>query len=112
MLPWNNPIIAYRLYNIPILNYWAWVLLGCVFVALAVVGHVAWGWAMFGLAVDWNIESTNYSAGKSNHLEFYIVYLLLNDDIREKQKKHFCDWIRSENAPRRHWLAVLWRRSS
>ena len=95
----NRHILTYHLYNIFILNYWAWVLLGCVFIGLAATGYLGWGWALFGLAVTWNIMHTNYTARKSNHLDFYIVYLLLDDDIRASQKKHFCEWIRSEDAP-------------
>jgi hypothetical protein len=76
-----------------------WVLLGCIFVALAATGYLGGGWALFGVTVMWSIMHTNYTAKKLNHLSFYIVDLLLDDNIRSSQKKHFCEWIRSESAP-------------
>ncbi|MDO8476649.1 MAG: hypothetical protein Q7W02_10765 [Candidatus Rokubacteria bacterium] len=91
--------MLYHLYDILVVKYWAWILLGCVLLGLAATGYVAWGWALFGVALIWYWMSKNYGARQSNHLSFYIVYLLLDDDIREKQKKRFREWIRSEKAP-------------
>ena len=105
MMPLNRLTLAYYLYNIFILNYWGFVLLGCVVLGLAATGRLGWGWALFWVAVIWNIMSANHRARKSNHLDYYIVYLLLNDDIRASQKTRFCEWIRSEDAPNAMSLA-------
>ncbi len=99
MTHWHKQAIYYHLYNIFVVKYWAWVLLGCVLVGLAATGYLGWGWAFFWLAVILNIMSRSHEARESNHLISYIVYLLLDDDIREGQKKKFREWIRSENAP-------------
>ena len=77
MIPLNRYTLAYHLYNVFILKHWMWVLLGLSFIGLAATGHLGWGWALFGAAVAWDIMHTNYTARKSNHLDFYIVYLLL-----------------------------------
>lgn len=99
MKGWHRQLVTYHLYNILIVNYWACILLGCVLLGLAAVGYVAWGWALFGVALIWYWMSKNHGARQSNHLSYYIVYLLLDDEIRETQKKRFREWIRSEKAP-------------
>src|SRR5882762_4006867 len=92
-------VLVYHLYNIFVLNYWGWVLLGFAFLGLAAMGYLGWGWTFFGLATILNIMSRSYDARKSNALDSYIVCLLLDDETREKQKGKFQEWIRSENAP-------------
>ena len=104
----NRSLMSYYLYYVFVLNYWAWILLACIFIGLAAAGYLGWGWALFGVAVMWSIMHVNHTARKQNHLSYYIVYLLLSDDIRASQKTHFCDWIRSEDAPT---ASVLMRRA-
>lgn len=88
----------YHLYNILVVNYWAWILLGCVLAGIAALGYLPWGWALFGIAIIWYLMNQNYGATKANHLSSYIVYLLLDDDIREIQKKRFREWVHAPNG--------------
>src|SRR2546426_6526200 len=99
MTRWNRPVVLGYLYIILVENYWAWILLGLVPIGLAATGHLGWGWALFVVAVIWYIMSSNYKARKSNHLDQYIVYLLLNDSIREKHSKDVRRLIQSIDAP-------------
>jgi hypothetical protein len=56
------------------------------------------GWILFAILLTWYFYSMKYNHLKRIHLENYIVYLLLNDEIRENHKKKFGDWIRESDA--------------
>lgn len=56
------------------------------------------GWILFVLAVAWHIFSMKYQHMKRLNLNHYIVYLLLNDEIRTKHKNEFGKWIQQSNA--------------
>ena len=64
------------------------------------------GWILFVLAVFWGGKSLSFSHRKRLHLDYYVAYLLLNDDIRERHKKDFQQWIRSAEAPNASTLAA------
>jgi hypothetical protein len=72
--------------------------------ALATLGAVLTGrfslvpWTLFALAGVWHIGSRLQHARTTNNLDCYIVYLLLDDEIRAKQKATFIDWIRETPA--------------
>jgi hypothetical protein len=41
----------------------------------------------------------NLSPSKRLHLDYYVVYLLLDDKIRDQHKQNFQQWIRDSKAP-------------
>jgi hypothetical protein len=56
------------------------------------------GWILFTLLLVWFFMSTRLSQGKRLHLNYYIVYLLLDDTTRENHKRDFQKWIRESDA--------------
>jgi len=52
-----------------------------------------WGWILFAVLFVWYVASMSYTAKKMTHLESYVVFLLLSDDIRGDQKQKFQNWI-------------------
>lgn len=56
------------------------------------------GWILFAILLTWYFYSMRYNHLKRIHLDSYIVYLLLDDEIRENHKKKFGDWIRESDA--------------
>ena len=55
------------------------------------------GWILFGIIVLWHFHSLSHNQKKRNHLGCYIIYLLLNDEIRGDHKKKFGDWIKDSD---------------
>jgi hypothetical protein len=61
----------------------------------AEVGDMKWlGWILFGVMVIWYIRSMNFSHRKRLHLNYYIVYLLLDSIYHTKQSDDFRKWVR------------------
>jgi hypothetical protein len=56
------------------------------------------GWTLFGVMLVWNFGRHWLHAHKENALDAFIVYLLLDDDIRTKQKQGLEEWIRTNDA--------------
>jgi hypothetical protein len=56
------------------------------------------GWVLFVLSVIWYFKSVTFSHRKRIHLNCFVTYLLLSDEIREAQKKGFQNWIRAADA--------------
>ena len=60
------------------------------------------GWVMFGLLVVWHVYSKKESGKKSGkrliHLDYFIVWLLLNDEMRNKWKNDFETFLRDDDA--------------
>jgi hypothetical protein len=56
------------------------------------------GWVLFVLLLIWFIAGMRFSHKKRLHLNYYIVYLLLNDATREKHKQDFEKLIRETDA--------------
>ena len=57
------------------------------------------GWIFFAIIMLWHFYSLSHNHKKRNHLGCYIIYLLLNDEIREDHKKKFGDWIKGSDIP-------------
>jgi hypothetical protein len=55
------------------------------------------GWVLFVLLLFWYFAGLNFSHRKRLHLRNYIVYLLIDDAIREDHKAKFGQWIRQSN---------------
>ena len=56
------------------------------------------GWILFALLLVWSIMSLRFSHRKRLNLNSYVAYLLLSDQIREKHKHAFVEWIRGSRA--------------
>jgi hypothetical protein len=60
------------------------------------------GWVMFGLLAWWHVYSKKKSSEKSGkkliHLDYFIVWLLLNDEMRNKWKNDFDAFLRDDDA--------------
>ena len=56
------------------------------------------GWILFVLLLIWFVGGMRISHNKRLHLNYYIVYLLLNDAIREKHKQNFVQYIQDSDA--------------
>jgi hypothetical protein len=56
------------------------------------------GWALLVLLLLWYFASQTFSHRKRLHLRNYIVYLLIDDSIREDHKAKFAQWIRQSGA--------------
>lgn len=56
------------------------------------------GWVLFGLLVLWYFAGQRFSHRKRLHLRNYIVYLLLDDSIRNDHKAKFGQWIQQSDA--------------
>jgi hypothetical protein len=56
------------------------------------------GWILFVLASFWYLRSVWFSHSKRLHLRSYIIYLLLSDEIRNRHKQDFEQWIRQVDA--------------
>ena len=65
--------------------------------------------ALLGLLAVWFLGMSVFSQPRRNHLLGYAVYLLLSDDIRERNKQDFLVWLRRQEAERPH---RLWIKSS
>jgi hypothetical protein len=50
------------------------------------------------IAIVWHIQSKRYGVSRRLNLESYIIYLLMDDRIREDHRHKFCDWIKQVNA--------------
>jgi cbb3-type cytochrome oxidase subunit 3 len=46
------------------------------------------GWVALGLLLIWYVKSMNLSRSKRLHLNYYNVYLLLDDEIRNSHKRN------------------------
>jgi hypothetical protein len=64
------------------------------------------GWILFGLLLIWFVtymrfsyKHMRFSHAKRLHLNYYTVYLLLDDEIRDHHKHNFQQWIRDSHAP-------------
>jgi hypothetical protein len=51
------------------------------------------GWLLFGVLLWWYVFSVKYAHSRRCHLRSYLVYLLLDDNIREDHKEKFREWI-------------------
>lgn len=58
----------------------------------------ALGWICAGVLLVWFLASYRFSHKKRLNLNYYIVYLLLNDDIRESHKRKLEQWIHNSDA--------------
>lgn len=56
-------------------------------------------WTLFGLALLWHFASQRLNHRRRIHLEAYVLYLLLADDIRARHKDDFLRWLREVQAP-------------
>jgi len=56
------------------------------------------GWVLFGIMLIWFFAFYRHSHQKRLNLNYYIVYLLLNDEIRKNHKLDFEKWIRESEA--------------
>lgn len=56
------------------------------------------GWVLFGLLLLWYFASQRFAHRKRLHLRNYVVYLLLDDTIRNDHKAKFEQWIRESDA--------------
>ena len=56
------------------------------------------GWILFVLTLIWFVFSYRLSHKKRLRLNYYVVYLLLNDAIREKHKMDFEGWLQNAQA--------------
>jgi hypothetical protein len=54
----------------------------------------------FALALYW------HSVREGNHLRYFIVYLLLLDDVRKTQKSSFEQWLQASNAKTADALSI------
>ena len=64
------------------------------------------GWLLAVVLVVWHIKSMNRSHRKRLHQNHFVTYLLLSSDIFEAQRKGFQEWIRGNDAPDAHSLAI------
>lgn len=67
------------------------------------MGYV--GWALFILTLLWAVKSLNYSHRKRLALNYYMAYLLLDDNMRQKHQANFVKWIKENDAPNASALA-------
>lgn len=56
------------------------------------------GWVLVGAAIVWCLKLYRYSQSKRLHLNCYITYLLLSDEVRAAQKQGFEQWLRGITA--------------
>jgi len=56
------------------------------------------GWILFGLMCVWYVASQNFSHKKRLHLRSYVIFLLLNDAVRDDHKGKLADWIQKSDA--------------
>jgi hypothetical protein len=56
------------------------------------------GWILFAGLLVWYFISMSLSQKKRLHLNYYMVYLLLDDTTREKHKQDLQKWIRESDA--------------
>jgi hypothetical protein len=58
------------------------------------------GWILFALVVLWYFASMRYVSNRSINLESYVVFLLLDDDVRANHKLKFQNWIAASKVDR------------
>lgn len=56
------------------------------------------GWIFFGLAGIWYVAAMRYSQTRRGHLQNYILFLLLDDRIRQAHQAALQRWIAAEPA--------------
>jgi hypothetical protein len=56
------------------------------------------GWGLFVLLLLLYFASMNFAHRKRLHLRNYIIYLLVDDSVREDHKAKFEQWIRQSSA--------------
>ena len=65
------------------------------------------GWVLFGAVAIWFFMLYRHSHSKRLHLNCYIIFLLLHDEFRAKQKQDLEVWLRENSAS--NALALLAR---
>ena len=63
------------------------------------------GWVLFGAVAIWFFMLYRHSHSKRLHLNCYIIFLLLHDEFRAKQKQDLEVWLRENSASNALWLS-------
>jgi hypothetical protein len=56
------------------------------------------GWVLMGVIAFFWFSTQQFSQRKRRHLNDYVIFLLLKDDIRNDHKAKFEQWIRQSGA--------------
>jgi hypothetical protein len=64
------------------------------------------GWILFIISAIWFWKSYKYSQVKRIHLNSYIIFLLLRDNVREDHKQKFVDWVQNTEFKDANMLSI------
>ena len=64
------------------------------------------GWIVAGILLVWYLKSQKFCQEKRMNLNSYIVYLLMEDSLRDNHKEKFGEWIGSSDAKDATDLAI------
>lgn len=58
------------------------------------------GWILCGLVILWYLASMRHTSTRRINLESYVVFLLLDDSLRDNHKAKLQNWIKASGAER------------